>query len=360
MPDAKKNDKTDIKEVKDYKGKGYGKRLLSKDVQETISQLEEQAAEATEKTKKKSMWGSIGSALGSIGTGLILASNPVGRAATAAAMGAGSYVGSRAGRGLADATEKTSLSKMKQLEGGLMRKSKESQYASFKSTDEKMEKSARKNALMTAAIAGWTTGAGASAGKKLKELGVSDKITQSKAFSKWGGEAGRPAFGKIPQTEAVGTAGEVVKDTTLLESYERGKDAGFVGDYNEWYKHVQDKTQQAVSGAKSATSISSSSPQTVTSVNVGKGQEVAGQSVGGGSFDSPNTFSGQSLQNQFIAEGKGLNPGQSIVDQIKSLASKQEGGYVHSDSSFTSRSGYFEDLGGMTGYKAWLSNRGKV
>lgn len=346
MPDAKKNDKTDVKEVKDYKGKKYGVRLLQKDVQETIAELEEQAAEGAEKTKKKSMWGSIGSALGSIGTGLILASNPVGWAATAAAMGAGSYGGSRVGRGLADATEKTSLSKMKKLEGNLMRKSKESQHSSFKAVDEKLEKSARSNALMTAAIAGWTTGAGASAGKKLKELGVSDKITQSKVFSKWGGEAGRPAFGKIPQTEAVGTAGEVVKDTTLLESYERGKDAGFVGDYNEWYKHVQDKTQQAVSGVKSTASISSSSPQTVASNS--------------SQVNNVRKFSGESLQNQFIAEGKGLNPGQSIVDQIKSLASKQEGGYVHSDSSFTSRAGYFEDLGGITGYKAWLSNRGKV
>ena len=328
-----------VKEVKEYKGKQYGKRLLNKDALETITQLEEQAAEAAEKGKKKSLWSNIGAAAGTLVTGAILASNPLGWAATAAAMGGGSYGGSLLGRGLADATEKTKLSKMKALQGGLMRKSKESQAASFKATDEAIEKSARMNAMTTAVIAGWTTGGGAAAGDKLKDMGVSDKITQSKPFSKWGGASGTPAWGSAPKEDLAELA---VKDTTLLESYERSKKAGFIGDYDQWIKNMQEKTQQMVGTTDTASITSGSSPQTVTSSSP---TNVA----------SSSNYTGSSAQNRFISSQKGFT-GQSLVDDIKTLASKGQGGYTHSDSSFVSRGGMYEDLGGDVFVKEWLKN----
>ena len=165
---AETTSNTEDREIKQYKGANFGRRELSKDVIETISQLEAQQAEAAEKGKRRGMFGNIGAAVGSIALGV--ATGGASLLAQSAAAGVGAYAGSRAGRGIADATQEGgSLGKMKRLSGSLKSKSKDSQAGSFRTMLEAQEKGARTGALLSAGGAFILGGGGQYIGKGVEK-----------------------------------------------------------------------------------------------------------------------------------------------------------------------------------------------
>ena len=181
------------KQVKEYKGKKFGEMVLAKDVRETIGDLEERQAEIDDKAQNKSMWASVGKFVGGIGA---LALGPVGWGATALYAGAGALVGGTVGAMGADAV-KGKLGNIKRLEGSLFSKSKDSQKSSVDAVNKGIQNKIIKDSLTSAAFAGFTTGGGAALGGKLKEMGVSDTITDSKFFTTMGGsDKGNTMFGK--------------------------------------------------------------------------------------------------------------------------------------------------------------------
>tara|TARA_R100000808_G_C2152929_1_gene162717 strand:+ start:183 stop:1157 length:975 start_codon:yes stop_codon:yes gene_type:complete len=305
-------------QVKEYKGKSYGKRLLSKDVQETISQLEAQAAEAQSKAKKRGRWGNIGAFVGSIALGAVTGGASL--LAQSAAAGAGAYAGSRAGRGAADMTEKTKLGKMGKLKGNLMRKSKESQAASFRDVLKGQEKSAQAGALVASAGAFMAGGGGKYIGKGLEKVGVSkDVLEKTKIFSTSGAGDVRPLYGdKTPGFEP-----PVSSSVTIP-----GKPA----------VNMQSNPFSGAGDIKQASLAEAGNPNLATTAS-----------------KTDTAYTGTASQNRFLLEKSGQASQKSIVDAIK--AGDIQG---VTDSTMAGRSKAYASLGGETGYTAWMKERGMI
>ena len=91
-----------------------------KNLREEEKRLQKASEEAAKAQQKKGMWGSIGSTLGSIATGALLA--PVlGPGALVAAKAAGSYLGGRVGQGAIDTSAEYDALKSQQMNKKLLK-----------------------------------------------------------------------------------------------------------------------------------------------------------------------------------------------------------------------------------------------
>ena len=314
---AETNSNVEDKQIKQYKGANFGKRQLAKDVSETISNLEAQQAEASSKGKRRGLFGNVGMAVGSIALGALTGGASL--LAQSAAVGAGAYAGSRAGRGIADATQKGgSLKRMRKLGGSLMSKSKEAQAGSFKSVLDAQERGARKGAMLAAAGSFMAGGGGQYIGKGLEKIGVPKEILQrSKTFNPSGvpAEEMRALYGTSkPGFEQ---ASEVVVNPTASQSTYTGPasniDFGGAGDIKQANLPIAD-------------------PKPATA------------------------YTGSASQNRFLLESVGQSSQKSIVDTIKS-------GMVEgvTDSSMAGRASMFnrlqsqgKNIAGMSPYEAYM------
>lgn len=96
-----------------------------KDLLEEEKRLQEAAQDAAKAQQKKGMWGSIGSTLGSIGVGALLA--PVlGPGALVAAKAAGSYLGGRLGQGAVDTSDEYDALKSQAKKGNFLSSERQS------------------------------------------------------------------------------------------------------------------------------------------------------------------------------------------------------------------------------------------
>ena len=306
-------------EIEEYKGSGYGSRLLMKDVMAETDKLEERQAEIEEKGANKSLWSSIGSF---VGAGLAVATGPVGWLATGAVAAGGAYVGSHVGRWGADAV-KGKLGNMKRLEGSLMSKSKDSQAAGVVAMNKDFEKDAQKGAIISGVGAGWLSGGGQAAGAKLSEWGVSDKLAKADIFTKWGGEAGTKAGSlRNPWGTTKGgvtvksvSKGASVKDVAKFSGSEAG---GYYPDPKQVNLPLADPPKNLTPVTKQAKTVASS------------------------------TYKGTASQNNWLSSVTKTKSGK-LVDTMK--ASNQ-------DSSLFSRGGLFDRLNEKGAFEIWMREKG--
>ena len=321
---AETTSNTEDREIKQYKGKMFGKRTLSKDALETISQLEEQQAEAAEKGKRRGMFGNVGAAVGSLVVGF--ATGGASLLAQSAAVGAAAYGGSRAGRGIADATQEGGrLGKMKRLSGSLMSKSKDSQAGSFRSMLEAQEKGAQKGAMLSAGGAFILGGGGQYIGKGVE-----------KGAAKIFGE------------------GSKVSDfvnTRLSNSKTFNPSQTPVSEMRPLYGNTKMGFEQASKVTVNPVSPQSTYTGPVSNVNYGGAADIKQAGLPIAEARPSTAYTGSASQNRFVLEASGIGNQKSIVDSVK--AGMIEGA---TDSTMAGRGSIFDRLGGQTAYEKWLNS----
>ena len=316
-------------EIEEYKGSGYGTRLLMKDVMEETEKLEEQRAEIEERGANKTLWSNIGSIVGTIAA---VSMGPVGWLATGATAAGGAYIGSVAGRLGADAV-KGKLGNMKKLEGSLMSKSKESQAAGVVAMNKGIEKDAQKGAILAGVGSGWAAGGGQAAGAKLSEWGMSDKLAKADIFTKWGGTAGTEA-GSLTNPYGWGKKATNVAATSVNPgSTVSGK------SYSPAHLNEQD-----LSIINPTTTSSSTTSSTYTSPKVSK-KSIVQRHI---KSTNANAYTGTTNQNNFITSRMGIKSGELVNTMTNA---KQ-------DSSLFTRGGLFDRLNEKGAFEIWMREKG--
>ena len=326
---AETNSNVEDKQIKQYKGANFGRRELSKDVIETISQLEAQQAEATKKGKRRGLFGNVGMAIGSILVGAVTGGASL--LAQSAAVGAGAYAGSRAGRGVADVTQKGgSLGKMKKLGGSLKSKSKEAQAGSFRSVLEAQEKGAQKGAMIAAGGAFLAGGGGQYIGKGVE-----------KGAAKIFGEGSKAA--------------DFVK-TGLSKSKTFNPGQTPVSEMRPLYGNTKMGFEQASEVVVKPTAPQSTYTGPASNIDFGGAADIKQANLPIADPKPATAYTGSASQNRFLLESVGQGSQKSIVDTIKS-------GMVEgvTDSSMAGRASMFnrlqsqgKNIAGMSPYEAYM------
>lgn len=145
----------------DFKSKGERRFALGKAITKESEKVSAQIEEESKKAETKSLWTSIGGALGGLALGLATGglglTGVASYAAAAGAAGAGTYLGGHGGKKLAE----KETGKRKDIKGDLFyKKTAEQQNMAFKDFDTKLNEGILKKSLYAGALAGITAASG--------------------------------------------------------------------------------------------------------------------------------------------------------------------------------------------------------
>ena len=166
---VKKQEKIEHKSIKDFqskyggdfKSKGERRYALGKTITQEAEKVSGQIEEESTKAQTKSMWTSIGGALGGLALGLATGglglTGIASYAAAAGAAGAGTYLGGHGGKKLAE----KETGKRKDIKGDLFYKNTaKEQTEAFKDFDTKLNEGILKKSLYAGALAGISAASG--------------------------------------------------------------------------------------------------------------------------------------------------------------------------------------------------------
>tara|TARA_R110002020_G_scaffold388646_1_gene599342 strand:- start:14836 stop:15951 length:1116 start_codon:yes stop_codon:yes gene_type:complete len=166
---VKKQKKIEHKSIKDFqskyggdfKSKGERRYALGKTITQEAEKVSGQIEEESTKAQTKSMWTSIGGALGGLALGLATGglglTGIASYAAAAGAAGAGTYLGGHGGKKLAE----KETGKRKDIKGDLFYKNTaKEQTEAFKDFDTKLNEGILKKSLYAGALAGISAASG--------------------------------------------------------------------------------------------------------------------------------------------------------------------------------------------------------